>query len=149
MGLFGYKEKKFGKFSFVLLGLLSVALAVASVFGGVMAILKMHNWSKYLIMVVAAIVGMILCFFGLFLIVIAFSMINSWKSVKDGNDSIGTANKRLCEKCGRVITKNAVYCEHCGAKQETGHGLKDCPECKTKNSGAAKFCEKCGHEFKD
>ncbi len=149
MGIFSYREKRYGKTAMVIVGLISIALAVAAVWGGVYAVLNMAHWSKYIIIVVAAIVGLFLVFFGGFLILLSFSMINSWQSVRDGNKSIGTANKVLCEKCGRVIAKGAQYCEHCGTKQQLGHGMKDCPECKTKNSGDAKFCEHCGFEFKE
>ena len=149
MSLFTYREKRYGKFTFILFALLLIALACASVYGGVYAVLNMAHWSKYIILVVACIVGLALVAFGLFLILFSFSMINSWKSVRDGNKSKGIANTRLCDKCGRVITKKAEYCEHCGAKQQTGLGLKDCPQCKTKNSGNAAFCEKCGYEFKE
>lgn len=149
MSLFGYREKRYGKFAFIVLAILSIALAVGAVWGGVYAVLHMAHWSKYIIIVVASIFGLVFGFFGIFLLLLSFSMINSWKSVRDGNKSIGTANKLLCEKCGRVIAKGALFCEHCGAKQQLGHGMKDCPECKTKNSGDAKFCEHCGYEFKE
>ncbi len=149
MGLFKYKETRYGKFLFVLIALLLVALGGASIYGGVYAVLNMSHWTKYIIIVVASIVGLLLALFGIFLIIFSFSMINSWKSVRDGNKSKGVANTRLCDKCGRVITKKAEYCEHCGAKQQTGLGLKTCPQCKTKNSGNAQFCEKCGYEFKE
>lgn len=149
MSIFGYREKRYGKTAFVFLGLLLIALAVGAVYGGVYAVLHMAHWSKYIIVSVAGVFGLIFGAFGVFLVLISFSMINSWKSVRDGNKSIGTANKLLCEKCGRVIAKGALYCEHCGAKQQMGHGMKDCPQCKTKNSGNAKFCEKCGYKFEE
>ncbi|OMH19753.1 hypothetical protein AC231_18835 [Clostridium pasteurianum] len=28
-------------------------------------------------------------------------------------------NKKICPLCGNELTKNAVYCEHCGFKQKT------------------------------
>lgn len=149
MGLFSYREKRYGKFWFVLIAIILIGLAVASVYGGVYAVLHMTHWAKYVIITIACIVALVLAGFGIFMILFSFSLINSWKSVRDGNKSKGVANTRLCDKCGRVITKNAEYCEHCGAKQQTGLGLKTCPECKTKNSGNAAFCEKCGHEFKE
>ena len=147
--MFGYREKRYGKFLFTLIALLLVAIGGGAIFGGVYAILKMSHWAKYIIAVLAFVIGALVALFGLFLIVFSFSMINTWKSVRDGNKSIGTANKNLCEKCGRVIAKGAVFCEHCGAKQERGHGMKTCPQCKTKNSGTATFCEKCGYKFKE
>ena len=148
MGLFSYREKRYGKFVVILVSLLLLALAAGSVYGGVYAIMHMAHWSKYVIIVVACIVGLFLALMGFGLLLMSFSMIDSWKSGRDGNKSKGVSNVRLCDKCGRVITKKALVCEHCGAKQETGLGLKECPECGTKNSGPAAFCEKCGHEFK-
>ena len=76
-------------------------------------------------------------------------MISQSKSVRDGNKSKGISGTRLCEKCGRVISKKAEFCEHCGGKLHEGTGIRTCPECKSKNSAAAAFCEKCGYEFKD
>lgn len=149
MCLFKYKEKRYGKLTLRLVSLLLVALAVASVWGGVYALNHMSHFAKYVIMVVAVIVALGLAGFGLFMFAITFSMINSSKSVRDGNKSKGIAHARLCDKCGRVISKVAEYCEHCGQKQQTGLGMKTCPECKTKNSGTAEFCEKCRYEFKD
>ncbi len=147
--MFGYKEKRYGKFLFVVMSILLVALGGGSIFGGVYAILRMSHWAKYVISVVAFIVGVLIISFGIFMFMFSFSLINSWKSVRDGNKSIGTANKNLCEKCGRVIAKGALYCEHCGAKQQLGHGLKKCPVCKTQNSGNAEYCEKCGTKFEE
>lgn len=147
MCLFKYREKRYGKLAFILFAVLMLVLGGASIFGGVYAVIKMTHWSKYILVVLGSIVGLIFVIFGLFLTIMSTSLINTWKSVRDGNHSIGTANKRLCDKCGRVITKHAEFCEHCGAKQEYGTGLKSCPQCKTKNSATAKFCEKCGYEF--
>lgn len=149
MCLFKYREKRYGKFLFRIMALVLVALAAGAVFGGVYAVMHMTHWAKYVIVVVAGIVGLALAGFGIFFLIFSTSMINSWKSVRDGNKSKGIANTRLCDKCGRVITKHAEFCEHCGEKQETGLGLKKCPNCKTKNSGPADFCEKCGYNFRE
>ncbi len=147
MGLFSYKEKRYGKFVFILIAIVLLALAGGSIFGGIYAVMHMSHWSKYLIIVVACIAGLLFALMGITMLVMSLSMINSWKSGRDSNKSKGVSNVRLCDKCGRVITKKAEFCEHCGAKQETGLGLKQCPECGTKNSGPAAFCEKCGHDF--
>ena len=149
MGLFKYREKRFGRTALVLFALLFVALAAGSVFGGVYAVMHMAHWSKYVICVVACLVGLLLGLFGILLLIISFSMISSWKSGRDGNKSKGVSNTRLCDKCGRVISKHAEFCEHCGEKQHSGLGMRTCPECKTKNSALAEFCEKCGHKFSD
>lgn len=149
MCLFKYREKRYGKLTFVLFALVLIALAAASIYGGIYAVIHMAHWSKYIIITVASIVGLGLGLFGIVLVALSFSMISSSKSVRDGNKAKGIAHTRLCDKCGKVITKHAEFCEHCGAKQQTGLGLKACPNCKTKNSGPAQFCEKCGYEFKD
>lgn len=147
MGLFSYREKRYGKLALVLLALVILALAGGAIYGGIYAVMHMSHWSKYVIIVVACIIGVVLAVFGLFLFFFTFSMINSWKSGRDGNWSKGVSNARLCDKCGRPISKKAEFCEHCGAKQETGLGMKTCPNCKTKNSALAEFCEKCGQKF--
>ncbi|MBE7076659.1 MAG: hypothetical protein E7374_02070 [Clostridiales bacterium] len=148
MCLFRYREKKYGKFTLILFALLVIALAGASAFGGAYAVMEMSHWSKWIILAVASVVCLALVVFGVVLICIATSMINTWHSVRDLNTTGKIKDVRLCDKCGRVISKKAQICEHCGTQQETGLGMKDCPECKTKNSGTAKFCEKCGYEFK-
>ena len=149
MGIFKYKEKKYGKLTFILFALILVLLAVASVAGGIYAVVNMAHWSKYIIVVVASLGGLILGCFGIFLVALSFSLINQSKSVRDENTSKGIAGTRLCDQCGRVISKKAEFCEHCGNKQQSGLGMKKCPSCKTLNSATAEFCEKCGQKFEN
>ena len=149
MCLFKYKEKRYGKLTFILFALLFVAVAAASAFGGIVALAKMVHWSRYIVFSLACIVCLCSAIFGFTLIGISFSMIWKKKSVRDVNSGKGVADVRLCDKCGRVISKSAQVCEHCGMKQQHGTGMKQCPECKTKNSATASFCEKCGYEFKE
>ena len=147
MCLFKYREKRYGKFAFMLTAVLFVAIAAASIFGGVYAVLKMSHWVKYVLVVLGAIVGIGAGVTGIFMLAISPSLINKTKSVKDGNRVKGISDMRLCDKCGRQISKVAEFCEHCGQKQQTGLGMKVCPNCKTKNSATAEFCEKCGGKF--
>lgn len=149
MSLFNYKEKKFGKSALLLVGIVTIALAVASIFGGVYAVLHMSHWAKYIIVSVAGIVGLLLLALGITMLIVVCSMINFSKSVRDLNTGKGLANARLCEFCGKVISKSAEVCEHCGKKLNEGLGMKTCPECKTKNSAKAEFCEKCGKKFEE
>lgn len=149
MCLFKYREKRYGKTALVLFSLILIALAVGCAIGGVAAYKYIAHWSKYIIIVGAGVVGFALFVFGVYVFLFTFSMISSWKSVRDGNKSIGVKDVRLCDKCGRQISKSAQFCEHCGEKQNSGLGMKSCPKCKTKNSALAKYCEKCGEEFKD
>lgn len=149
MCLFKYREKRYGKTALVLFSLVLIALAVGSVIGGAIAVIKMDHGAKYAIAVGACVFALISFAVGLYIFLFSFSMISSWKSVRDGNKSIGVKDVRLCDKCGRRISKSAEFCEHCGEKQNSGLGMKSCPKCKTKNSALAKFCEKCGEQFKD
>ncbi len=149
MCLFRYREKRYGKLTLILFSLALVALAVASVWGGIYAFNHIENWARIALLVVGIVVAVCLGGFGIFLFLFSFSMIWQSKSVRDGNKAKGISGTRLCDKCGRVISKKAEFCEHCGENQETGLGLKECPNCKAKNSGPAQFCEKCGTEFKD
>ncbi len=149
MGLFKYREKRYGKFTFTLVSLLIIALGGLAIFGGVYAVMHMAHWAKYIIVAVASIVGGLIALFGLLMFFVSFSMSGKSQTVRDGNRAKGINGARLCDNCGRPITKGAIVCEHCGTKQHTGLGLKSCPNCKTKNSGMASFCEKCGYEFKD
>ena len=147
MCLFKYREKKFGKLALILLALLFIAAAAGAVFGGVYAVIHMTHWAKYVIVSVAGVFAFLTAGIGLYMILISFSMINTWRSVRDVNTTGKVKDVRLCDKCGRVISKHADFCEHCGEAQESGTGLKKCEHCGTKNSAAAKFCENCGKEF--
>lgn len=149
MCLFRYREKRYGKLALILFGLVLIALAGASVYGGVYAVLHMSHWTKYLIVSVAGLCGIALAIFGFVVLGISFSLINHKRSVRDRNKYKGVSGTYLCDKCGRVISKHANVCEHCGAVQEIGKKDKKCPECKTKNNATASFCQKCGYEFKE
>lgn len=146
---FRYKQKQYGKLSLVILALIVLILAGCSIFGGVYAVLHMNHWAKYIIVSFAGLVGLFLVTWGILMIIIACSMSGRKRSVRDVNDTKGVEDVRLCDFCGRVISKSAVVCEHCGAKQQTGRGMKICPECKTKNSATASYCEKCGRKFEE
>ena len=77
MGLFGYREKRYGKFTFVLIALIIIALAGGAIYGGIYAVMHMAHWSKYVIITVACIVGLLLAILGIFLILFSFSLIGS------------------------------------------------------------------------
>ena len=149
MCLFKYREKRYGKLSLILFALALIAVGGLSIWGGFCAVEYIAHWVKYVLVVLASLLGVGLIVFGLYAFAISMSMINQSKSVRDGNRSKGVTGVRLCDKCGRPISKKAEFCEHCGAKQQTGLGIKTCPECKAENSATAAFCEKCQYEFKD
>lgn len=149
MCLFRYREKRYGKLALILFALLLIAAGAASIYGGVYAVMHMSHWSKYVIVSVAGLVGAGLGIFGLAVFGISFSLINHKRSVRDRNKYKGISGTHLCDKCGRVISKKANVCEHCGATQEIGKRDKKCPECKAKNNATASFCEKCGYKFEE
>lgn len=149
MCLFRYREKRYGKLALILFALLSIALAGGSIFGGVYAVIHMSHWSRFVIVSVAGIVGIGLAILGFACLGISFSMINQKRSVRDRNKSKGISGTYLCDKCGRVISKHANVCEHCGAVQQIGKQDKKCPECKAKNNATASYCEKCGYKFEE
>ena len=125
MGLFSYREKRYGKFTFVLIALIIIALAGGAIYGGIYAVLNMEHWAKYVIIVVASIVGLLLAILGIFLILFSFSLIGSSKSVRDGNKAKGIANTRLCDKCGRVITKKSGILRTLWCQTTDGIGSKN------------------------
>ena len=149
MCLFRYREKRYGKLALILFALLLIAAAAGSISGGVYAVMHMSHWTKYLIVSVAGLAGLFLGIFGLAVFGISFSLINHKRSVRDRNKYKGVSGTYLCDKCGRVISKKANVCEHCGAVQEIGKDDKKCPECKAKNNATAAFCEKCGYKFEE
>ena len=149
MCLFRYREKRYGKLALILFALVLIAAAAGSIYGGVYAVMHMTHWTKYLIVSVAGLVGAGLGIFGLVVFGISFSLINHKRSVRDRNKYKGVSGTYLCDKCGRVISKKANVCEHCGATQEIGKHDKKCPECKAKNNATASFCEKCGYKFEE
>lgn len=152
MCFFKYKETRYGRTALRLFALLCIILAGAAGFGGVYGFMHITHWARYVVISVAGLVALGLLALGVFSFSVSLSMIRSWKSGRDGNKSKGVSNVRLCDKCGKVISKKAVYCEHCGEKTYSGNGhksLRVCPICKTKNSATASFCDQCGHEFKD
>lgn len=149
MCLFKYREKRYGKTALILFGILSILASLAFGLLGVILLVKIGHWSKWLLLVLLCVIALISLVFGCFCLLVSTGMIWKSKSVRDGNRMKGVSGVRLCDKCGKVISKEAKICEHCGVAQQTGHGLKNCPACKAKNSATAKFCEKCGHEFRD
>ncbi len=74
MGLFKYREKRYGKFTFTLVSLLIIALGGLAIFGGVYAVMHMAHWAKYIIVAVASIVGGLIALFGLLMFFVSFSM---------------------------------------------------------------------------
>lgn len=70
----------------------------------------------------------------------------------------------FCEKCGKEVKKEALFCKYCGAKlkensakpsEETSVGTVShpkkkklfCPKCNTENPEDALLCMKCGERF--
>ena len=59
MCLFKYREKRYGKLTLILTGLIILALAAASFIGGIYAFKTINNWGKYALLVVLIIVGIV------------------------------------------------------------------------------------------
>ena len=104
MCLFKYREKKYGKYTLLLVGLILIVLALASIFGGVVAVTKMQHWAKYIIVSVASVFALALIVFGVLFVILSFAMTGRSKSVRDINTAKGIADTRLCDYCGRVIS---------------------------------------------
>lgn len=145
MCLFKYREKRYGKLAFLLFALAFVAVAVASVWGGIYAFNHLTNWARYALLIAGIVVALCSGGFGLFLLAISFSLVGKSKSVRDGNRAKGISGTNLCDVCGRVIEKHADFCEHCGTKQN--NEKKICAKCKTKNNPGAEYCQKCGEKL--
>lgn len=69
-------------------------------------------------------------------------------------------NLRICEKCGKTISTDSVFCSGCGTKQKPVKIKKEqkekkeepketvCAQCGTVLEPDCKFCSKCGFEIK-
>ncbi|MFQ6752653.1 MAG: double zinc ribbon domain-containing protein [Clostridia bacterium] len=141
-----YKEKRYGKKELKIFTGVILFIALVAIVSGIVAVLDMTHWSKYIILGVTLAIGIALIIWGIYLFSIISATPDEEKSVRDGNDTMGTANATLCDKCGRVLADDSKHCEHCGAKQEVTN--KVCAKCNHKNSKTAKFCKSCGEELK-
>ena len=141
-----YQEKRYGKRELKIMTGVVIALAIISIVLGVVALVNMDHWTKYIIAVLTFVLGIGLLVWGVYLIIIVSSTHDEKQSVRDGNQAKGIANASLCDKCGREIDAEAIHCEHCGAKQ-VGKGTKNCEICGAKNKDTAEFCKKCGAKF--
>lgn len=141
-----YQENRYGKRELKIMTLVVLAVAILSIVLGVVAVINMSHWAKYIIVVFTSIVGLALLVWSIYLIAIVSSTHDEKQSVRDGNESKGIANATLCDKCGREIDSDATHCEHCGGKL-TGKGTKACDVCGAKNKDTAEFCKKCGAKF--
>lgn len=143
---FRYREKRYGKGTLILVAILVLALAIGAGFGGVFAVIKMSHWSKYVILAVAIVVALLLLMLGLAMLIVSAGMSGFRKSVRDIGYAKGVDHDRLCDKCGRLLDKDAEFCTHCGAKQ-TPISKRVCPLCKGKSDPEAEYCAHCGHKF--
>ena len=141
-----YQEKRYGKRELKVMTGIVLAVAIISIVLGVVALINMDHWTKYIVAVLTFVLGLGLLVWSVYLIVIVFSTHDERQSVRDGNETVGTANANLCDKCGRVIEADSVHCEHCGAKQ-SGKATKTCAKCGAKNKDSAEFCKKCGEKL--
>ena len=142
-----YREKRYGKRTFIIASLVFILVAILTILCGVVAVVKMAHWSKYIIVSVCSIIGLFFGAIGVFMIIMAPSLIDKQQSVRDENTMKGIADVRLCDKCGRALSDDAEFCASCGAKQLNIAGTKTCAKCKHVNKADADFCEKCGEKF--
>lgn len=143
---FRYKEQRYGKSTLILVAIIIIALAVASGFGGAIAVIKMTHWAKYVIVAVAGIVALCLSLLGVAMLVVSAGMSGYRKSVRDIGYAKGVDSDRLCDKCGKLLNKDDEFCTHCGAKQ-LSQSKRVCPLCKGKSDPEAEYCAHCGHKF--
>lgn len=145
-GFMAYKEKRYGKKELKIFTAVILLIALVTIVAGIVAVLDMKHWSKFIILGVTLAIGVALIIWGIYLFSIIAGTPDEEKSVRDGNDTLGTANANLCDKCGRVLSDDSKHCEHCGTKQESTAKL--CAKCNHKNTKTAKFCKSCGEELK-
>ena len=145
-GYMAYKEKRYGKRELKILAGVVLAVAIALVLIAVAVMIDLNHWAKFVVLGCNLILALGLLIFGVFLLIIISSTHDETKSVRDGNESKGIANAKLCDKCGRVMGDKADFCEFCGAEDEE-KAIKKCAKCGEKNKGSAQFCVKCGEKL--
>ena len=77
------KEKKYNKLIFVLFALILIALSIVCFYGGIYAVVYMLKWYKYLIIVTASIIGLILGILGVLLVALSFNLTNTKNNFKE------------------------------------------------------------------
>lgn len=142
-----YKETKISKKGFIIFAVCTILFAILCLVGGIVGFNLISNFARWIVLILGIILALVIGAVGVTCVMLSFSMTGLAQSVKDGNSAKGIANTYLCDACGRVISKDAEFCEHCGKKQEISK-TKKCPKCGAEINGIAQFCEKCGEEVK-
>ena len=148
-----YQEIRYGKKALIAVGIIVMVLSLAGVAGGIWLIVKgaMNPGGAWEIIwriaigAIIAICGAIFFSIGITMLAITRSMMPAGEgSVADGNKSIGTANVKLCSKCGTKLGEDEKFCKKCGEKVDNCH----CENCGEEISKDSDFCPKCGKEIK-
>ena len=148
-----YQEIRYGKKALIIVGIVVMVLSLAAFVGGILLIVfGSLNPNGAWEIIWRVVLGSMMVIFGAIFFCIAVSMLSITRtmmpsgegSVADGNRSIGTANVKLCPKCGAKLDKDAKFCQKCGEKLE----LDFCPNCGHPISKGSAFCDKCGKEIK-
>ncbi len=146
-----YHEARYGRkalmiFSSVLLAISAAILAcgiVLLVKGCISNVTSEIAW-KVSVGVVLTLLALASGSISLVMLFVSFGMIKTNNgNVKDGNRAIGTINVLKCDKCGREVAENSLYCPSCGTAVE---GTIKC-ECGAVNNLEAEFCSSCGKKL--
>lgn len=133
-----------GKTALIAFGVLLLIIGALCEVFGVLLVVKVN--------VLGIIFGILLILLGLFLLLLSIyfiwvgaSQVATKGSLMDDNiaKEKGTANVKLCSKCGNALPQGANNCPRCG---QTASSCKVC-ECGAENNMENKKCTNCGKDI--
>ncbi len=121
-----YQETRLKRGHLQVFSLVILLLGLAILAGGITLLVFGCKADKTSTMVLEIIFGIIMILIGLgssgtaiTMLFVSFGMMNvSEGSVKDGNSAVGTANVKLCDKCGHELEDGDKVCPNCGKEVE-------------------------------
>ena len=143
-----------GKRSVIIIGVCALVLALASLAGGVWAIvdgIKNIAGTGGAVPIIELLGGVLLCIIAFLLIYagIYFTWVGATLkafngSIADGDLCKGTVNMNKCANCGAEIKDGDETCAACGKKIAS---TKKCAKCGAEVRADAKHCTKCGEDL--
>lgn len=121
-----YHEKRIKKGHLVIFAIVCLILGLCILTGGILLVVFGCKAQNTGIKAIELCFGIIMILIGIgasitsiAMLIVSCGMMNVENgSVKDGNSAKGTANVKLCDKCGRELEENDKVCPNCGKEVE-------------------------------